>query len=82
MKFLAVDIVYQRFVSDYSLAIASVDLTDISCSDPDLVHILNAFNPDQNFRDTYFSIKIGIQFTPPSLDNAACQVSVSGEVIQ
>ena len=30
----AVHIVYQRFVSDYSLAIASLDLTDIICSDP------------------------------------------------
>ena len=46
-------------------------------------HILNAFNPGQNVRDTVlFSIKIGIQFTPLSpLDNAACHVSINGEVI-
>ena len=36
------DIVYQRFVSDYSLAIASLDLTDISCSYPTYGHIMLA----------------------------------------
>ena len=79
MKFHAVHIVYQRVVSDYSLAITSLDLTDILCSDPmQLGTYLECLQSWPKRLRLLFFIKTGIQFTPPpSLDNAGCQESMN-----